>query len=93
MSTEFFKCFSGEKEAKEFEDHEQRGLPVVSTIFQVPVRYLSLWSLQSLVPETLRGLTTKNKTDRIHVGMLQYQCLFLEGYMLAFCSIKIRNYL
>lgn len=52
MSTEFFKCFSGEKEAKEFEDHEQRGLPVASTIFQVPVRYLivfdpcSLWSLR-----------------------------------------------
>ena len=42
MSTEFFKCFSGEKEAKEFEDHEQRGLPVASTIFQVPVRYLTV---------------------------------------------------
>lgn len=43
MSTEFFKCFSGEKEAKEFEDHEQRGLPVASTIFQVPVRYLTVF--------------------------------------------------
>lgn len=29
--------------------------------------------LQSVVPETLKGLTTKNKTGRIHVGMLQYQ--------------------
>ena len=39
MSIEFFKCLSGEKEAKEFKDHEQKGLPAASTISQVPVRH------------------------------------------------------
>lgn len=72
ISTEFFKCLSGEKEAKEFEDHEQKGLPVANTISQVPVRHPRpqvVQTLQSLFPETLRDLTTKNTNRRICAGV------------------------
>lgn len=89
MRTAFFKCFPGEKEGKRIWKPQAERIACCQYNISGPCEVSQIQ--QSLVPETLRGLTTKRRLERYISSMLQYQCLFLEGYMCWLASIKIRN--